>query len=306
MVSAHLDAFLEMMAVERGASPHTLAAYRNDLDDLTASLPGDATLDTAVTDHLRAYLSGLGRAGYAPRTIARRRAAIRQYYRFLYAEGRRADDPSAPIDAPHLGRPLPKTLSDDEISRLIAAASEDTSPEGVRLVALLELLYATGLRASELVGLPLAAVIRDPDSLIVRGKGSKDRMVPLTDAARRAVKAYLVVREHFLAPRQKSAHLFPQVGEKECFSRVRLGQILKALALKAGLDPARISPHVLRHAFATQLLEGGADLRSVQQMLGHADIATTQIYTHVAAPRLKQLVHTHHPLAAARVGRKES
>jgi integrase/recombinase XerD len=296
-----IERFLEMMAVERGASRHTLAAYRNDLEDLALFLVGrGAGLETADPEQLRGYMADLGRRAMSARTAARRRSAIRQFFRFLYAEGVRTDDPSATLDGPRLGAPLPKLLSAAEIAELIAAAAVAPAPGGLRLVAILELLYASGMRVSELVGLPLSAVIRDPQALIVRGKGDKERMVPLTDAARAAVKAYLAVRPAFLAEGQVSRHLFPVPRRAEALDRNEVGRQLKKIAAAAGVDPAKVSPHVLRHAYATHLLEGGADLRSVQQLLGHADIATTQIYTHVAVPRLKAMVAAHHPLARRR------
>jgi integrase/recombinase XerD len=297
-LSNHIDAFIEMLAVERGASAHTLEAYRRDLDDLGAFLEG--SIDAADTESLRAYLTQLSRAGFSPRTAARRLSALRQYFRFAYAEGWRADDPTLTLDGPRLGQPLPKILSTEDIVAMIAAAATDASPRGIRLVAILELLWASGMRVSELAGLPLGAASRDPQSLIVRGKGNKERMVPLTDSARAALKNYLAVRATFLAEGQTSRYLFAVPGKPKPLSRVRIGQLLRDVAVAAGVDPAKVSPHVLRHAFATHLLEGGADLRSVQQMLGHADIATTQIYTHVAVPRLKSLVSNHHPLGRRR------
>ena len=225
---------------------------------------------------------------------------MRQFYRFLLSEGARADDPTAQLDAPRLGRPLPKILAEEEIDRLIAAAAAWPGEEGMRLRCLLEMLYATGLRVSELVGLPLAAAQRDPRFLLVRGKGGKERLVPLSPPARQALADYLTCRAAFVpqASGTKTARwLFPSRGMTGHLTRQRCGQMLKELALAAGLDPARLSPHVLRHAFASHLLDHGADLRSVQQMLGHADIATTQIYTHVQGERLRRLVETAHPLA---------
>jgi integrase/recombinase XerD len=209
----------------------------------------------------------------------------------------RGDDPSSGLDAPRLGRPLPKLLSEAEVGRLIEAAARWPGEEGVRLRAILELLYATGLRISELTALPLAAAQREPRFMLVRGKGGKERMVPLGPPSRQALAAYLACRPHFLPEGGASRFLFPSRGRDGYLTRQRCGQLLKELALAADLDPARLSPHVLRHAFATHLLDHGADLRSVQQMLGHADIATTQIYTHVQGDRLRRLVETAHPLA---------
>jgi integrase/recombinase XerD len=294
-----LESFLEMLAAERNAAANTRAAYRRDLKDLSAFLgPREATLSTANADDLRAYLAHLARRETAARTAARRLSALRQFYKFLIAEGRRGDDPTAAIDAPRLGRPLPKLLSEEEMSRLIAVCGQLEGPEGARLSVMIELLYAAGLRVSELVKLPLAAVLRDQPVLIVRGKGSKDRMVPLNAPARSAINIYLGHRAHFLPNDGKpSSFLFPSRGIEGHLTRQRFGQMLKDLAVAAGIPPDRISPHVIRHAFATHLLDHGADLRSLQKMLGHADIATTQIYTHVAGDRLKTLVAEHHPLA---------
>jgi len=296
--SPAVEAFLEMMVAERGAARNTLEAYGRDLADTEAWLAGrGCALEAAGTDELRGYLAALQVAGVAPRTAARRLSALRQYYRFLFAEGRRGDDPTASVDAPRRGRPLPKILSEGEVDALLDAARDRPGPDGIRLTCLLEVLYATGLRVSELVGLPFAAVARDPRVLIVRGKGGKERMVPLTEAAMAAISAYKGVRGAFLAAGETSPHLFPSRSEAGHLTRRRLAQLLDETAVLAGLDPAKVSPHVLRHAFATHLLDHGADLRSVQQMLGHADISTTQIYTHVLAERLRALVETHHPLA---------
>jgi len=288
-----------MLAAERGASPNTLAAYRRDLEDC-ATLLGKrgAALIEADTEDLRGYLTALDAAGLAPRTAARRLSALRQFFRFLYAEGVRGDDPTAALDSPRQGRVLPKVLEEGEVAALLDAARDREGAEGARIVALLELLYAAGLRVSELVGLPLAAVARDPQVLMVRGKGEKERLVPLGSAARDAVRAYLPHRAAFLPKGQTaSPWLFPGRARAGHLTRQRFAQILKDLAAAAGVPPARVSPHVLRHAFATHLLDHGADLRAVQQMLGHADIATTQIYTHVAGERLRRLVETAHPLA---------
>ncbi|HET7594326.1 MAG TPA: site-specific tyrosine recombinase XerD [Stellaceae bacterium] len=294
--SRHVEAFLEMLAAERGAAPLTRAAYRADLADVAGALSG-APIETAATDDLRQYLARLAKARLAPRTAARRLSALRQFYRFLVLEGVRKDDPTAALDAPRLGRPLPKLVSEEEATKLLDAARAKPGPEGVRLVCLLELLYGTGLRVSELVGLPLAATRGDQRFLLVRGKGDKERLVPLGAPARAALAAYLAVRGHFLGEGESSRWLFPSRSADGHLTRRWCGMLLKELALAAGLDPARLSPHVLRHAFATHLLDHGADLRSVQAMLGHADIATTQIYTHVQGDRLHRLVTEHHPLA---------
>jgi len=297
-LSPALEAFLEMLAAERGAARLTLAAYRNDLIGLSGFLAArGGALDTADTAALHDYLSAAATRDLAPRTLARRLSAIRQFYKFLVVDGRRGDDPTGGLDAPRLGRPLPKLLSEAEIGRLIAAAEAWPAEEGVRLRCILELLYATGLRISELVTLPVVAALRDPRFLLVRGKGGKERVVPLSPPSRRTLALYLQCRTRFLPEGGASRYLFPSRGREGYLTRQRCGQLLKELALAADLDPARLSPHVLRHAFATHLLDHGADLRSVQQMLGHADIATTQIYTHVQGDRLRRLIETAHPLA---------
>jgi len=294
----HIEAFLEALTVERGASRHTIDAYRRDLEIAEEFLAGRGVdLMTAQEADLRAWAALGGRAGLAPRTLARRLSSLRQFHGWLVSEGRRPDDPTGTLDSPKLGRSLPKLISSPAINQLVEVASRRPPPDGPRLVLIVELLYATGMRVSELAGLPLASAKRDPEAIRVRGKGDKERLVPLTDPARAALAAYLKVRDEFLAPGQKSPHLFPRKGHPDPLSRTALALLLKELARDAGLDPAKLSPHVLRHAFATHLIEGGADLRSVQQLLGHADVATTQIYTHVAAPRLTALVNDHHPLA---------
>jgi integrase/recombinase XerD len=301
-------AFLEMMAVERSAARNTLTAYARDLEDASGFLAGRGRgLDDAAAEDVEAYFHALGQRGLAPATAARRRASLRQFYRFVLAEGWRQDDPSRRVDAPKKGRPLPKVLSRAEVEALIAAASAKASRDGtgkegdgaagLRLACMIELTYASGLRVSELLALPLAALARDPAYLIVRGKGGKERLAPLNAAARAAVKAYLPVRPAFLPKGAKdSPWLFPSRGAGGRLTARRAAQLLDEAALAAGIDPERVSPHVLRHAFATHLLEGGADLRAVQTLLGHADIATTQIYTHVAEDRLREVVETRHPL----------
>jgi integrase/recombinase XerD len=301
--SHRLEAFLEMLAAERGAARLTLAAYRNDLLDLAGFLaPRGTALEAADAVALHDYLAAMTTRQLAPRTLARRLSAMRQFFRFLVGDGSRADDPSSGLDTPQLGRPLPKILGEGEVGDLIAAAAAWPNEEGARLRCLIELLYATGLRVSELVALPLAAAQRDPRFLLVRGKGGKERVVPLSAPARQRLAEFIACRARFLPQDRRAAAamarwLFPSRGESGHLTRQRCGQLLKELALAAGLDPARLSPHVLRHAFASHLLDHGADLRSVQQMLGHADIATTQIYTHVQGERLRRLVESAHPLA---------
>jgi integrase/recombinase XerD len=293
--SRHVEAFLEMLAAERGAARLTVAAYRNDLDDLARFFGGD--LAQAATDDLRRYLAALARRGIGARTAARRLSAFRQFYRFLVVDGVRRDDPTLAVDGPRLPRALPKHLEEDEVTALIAVSRTHEGAEGARLLCILELLYGAGLRVSELVALPLAAAKSDRPYLVIRGKGDKERLVPLGEPARAALAAYLEQRWHFLREGKASRFLFPSRGREGFLTRRRCGQMLKELALEAGLDPARLSPHVLRHAFASHLVDRGADLRSVQEMLGHADIATTQIYTHVQSARLQRLVAERHPLA---------
>jgi integrase/recombinase XerD len=287
-----------MMAAERGAAPLTLAAYHNDLSDLAGFFAArGVALEAADPSGLHSYLASATTARLSPRTLARRISAMRQFYKFLLTEGVRQDDPTTELDTPRLGRPLPKILSETEVATLIAAARASPGDEGMRLYCLLELLYATGLRISELVTLPLAAARRDPRFLVISGKGGRERVVPLSEPSRRALGDYLECRERFLPESRPSRWLFPSRGRAGHLTRQRTSQLLKELAVTAGLDPSRLSPHVLRHAFASHLLDHGADLRSVQQMLGHADIATTQIYTHVQTDRARKLVETAHPLA---------
>jgi integrase/recombinase XerD len=297
-----IESFLDMMSAERGASANTLAAYRRDLLDFHAWLASRGKdLKHAARDEVRQYLAGLSAGGLAGTSQARRLSALRQFFGFLYADGIRGDDPTVAVEAPKRGRPLPKTLSQLDMRRLIEAAAKGAAEdaEGVRLACIVEVLYASGLRVSELATLPLAAVKNRDGVLLVTGKGGKERLVPLNGEARRAIDLWLTVRDGFLprGNRQAERFLFPSRGADGHLTRRRLHQMLKVLALEAGLDPAKLSPHVLRHAFATHLVEGGADLRSVQTMLGHADIATTQIYTHVARDRLAATVAAAHPLA---------
>jgi integrase/recombinase XerD len=296
---AWVEAFLEMMAAERAAAANTLTAYAKDLADAGAHLAARGTdLAAASAEEIEAYFTDLGARGLSAATAARRRAAVRQFYRFVLGERWRQDDPSRRVDAPKRGRPLPKVLSRAEVDSLIAAGGAKDGAAGLRLGCLIELIYASGLRVSEAVSLPLAAVKGDPAFVMVRGKGGKDRLAPLNDAARAAIKAYLEVRRAFLPKGAKeSPWLFPSRGKAGRLTGRRFGQLLDEAARHAGVDPAKVSPHVLRHAFATHLLEGGADLRVVQTLLGHADIATTQIYTHVAEGRLREVVQTKHPLA---------
>ena len=290
-MSSATEAFLAMLAAERGAALNTLAAYRRDLEQAEEAI-GD--LAAAPRDAV-ASLAGEW-ADLAPSSLARKASALRQFFGFAIDEGWRQDDPSGALPAPRARRPLPKVMGHDQIAALFARAETEAAgddPRAVRLLALIELLYGSGLRATELVSLPLAAVPRDAPFLTVTGKGGSARLVPVGGRALEALGRWRVLRPATPASR----YLFPS-GKSGHLSRVRLFQLLKALAARAGLDPAGISPHVLRHAFATHLLEGGADLRVLQTLLGHADIATTQIYTHVDAARLVALVKSRHPLAS--------
>jgi integrase/recombinase XerD len=286
-----VDRFLDMMAAEAGASRHTIAAYRNDLEHASLSL--SAPLASASLDQLSTLAEKWSDLSAA--TVARRAAALRRFFGFLLDDGLRSDDPSAALPKPRLERPLPRILDEAEMQRMFEAAEARAASgevNAVRNLALLELLYGSGLRATELVSLPRAGVREGQPFLILRGKGSKERLVPISTRAEKAVLAWLE-----LVPKS-SAWLFP--SGKAHLSRVRLFQIVRALAADAGIVPQRVSPHVLRHAFATHLLSGGADLRVLQSLLGHADIATTQIYTHVDSARLVELVNARHPLATRR------
>lgn len=306
-----VELFLDMLAAERGVAANTLTAYRRDLDDFSRHLQGARAagrgLASATTADVRSYLQRLRGRGLKPASSARRLAAIRQFYRFLCLEGRRRDDPAAVLEGPRASRAVPKVLSVAEVGRLLAAArtggehaalSRQERLRAARLACLIEVLYATGLRVSELVSLPLSAAARNARMLVVRGKGSKERLVPLHEPAKTAMHAYLALRAE-LYPQLQSKWLFPSFGESGHLTRQHFARDLKALAARAGLRTDRVSPHVIRHAFASHLLHNGADLRIVQTLLGHADISTTQIYTHVLEERLKSLVRDLHPLADA-------
>jgi integrase/recombinase XerD len=300
-LSVHGENFVEMLRAERNASANTERAYRGDIADYEAFLAHrGADVLRVDTGLARAYLKRAAEAGLAPRSAARRLSALRQLHRFLVSEGLRADDPLATVEAPRTGRALPKILAEAEVASLLDAARAREGLEGTRLVCFLELLYATGLRVSELAGLKLGALSRDGRFLIVRGKGGKERLVPLAAPALAALAAWRAARDKADPKTAKSPYLFPTRAAAGHVTPARIAQLLKALAPKAGIDPRRLSPHVLRHAFASHLVDRGADLRAVQQMLGHADIATTQIYTHVGGERLKRVVADHHPLARRR------
>jgi integrase/recombinase XerD len=298
-----IERFLEMMSAERGAARNTLAAYERDLSDYAAFLRAKNTgLQAARPEHIRNYLAGLADQGLKSSSAARKLSAVRQFHNFLYGEGIVKENPATAIDAPRLRRPLPKVMTEEEVTRLLETASGRPSRvkgkalvKALRLHCLLELLYASGLRVSELVALKKQALTQGTQFIMVKGKGGRERLVPVSKKASTTVQAYLAALKAEDA--EEGPWLFPSHGEKGHLTRQHFALELKWLAAEAGLAPDRISPHVLRHAFASHLLAGGADLRAVQQMLGHADIATTQIYTHVQTDRLKAAVETHHPLA---------
>jgi integrase/recombinase XerD len=301
---ALIELFLDMQAAERGAGENTLAAYRNDLADLSSHLhAAGTTVAKADTDDLRGFLQSLAERGFATSSLARRLSATRQLFRFLYTEGKRGDDPAAVLEGPKRALTLPKILSIAEVDGLLAQARTNADntelPKPMRLrharlLCLLEVVYATGLRVSELVALPASAARPDQRMLAVRGKGNKERLVPLNNAAKRAMAEYLQLRAEVGLAKEK--WLFPSFGEQGHLTRQHFARELKALGQACGIAAARLSPHVLRHAFASHLLHNGADLRVVQTLLGHADISTTQIYTHVLEERLKTLVRDLHPL----------
>lgn len=304
-----IDAFLEMMSAERGASENTLASYRLDLEDAEQFVRRASArkLSDAITTDISAWLQSLDASGFAASSQARKLSALRQYFGFLYAENMRGDDPTGVIASPKKARALPKVLSEADVGRLLERAeieARDSEPSAkirttaIRTRALLELLYATGLRVSELVSLPVSVAWRDDPFFMVRGKGSKERMVPVTDTARAALADHLAARN--ADPRAEDcAWLFPADNHAGHIARQVFARDLKALGARCGIAAAKLSPHVLRHAFASHLLQNGADLRVVQQLLGHADISTTQIYTHVLEERLHRLVTEHHPMARA-------
>lgn len=305
-----VESFLEMLSAERGVARNTLDAYRRDLTGYAGFLSKKSRkLSSATAAEIRGYLGHLSDAGLAASSSARQLSALRQFYRFLYAEGARSDDPTATIESPRARRPLPKVLSESDVDALLDTARETANknaPDGdnakpkpaffraMRLYCLLEILYATGMRVSELVSLPRAAARADGQVLLIKGKGGRERIVPLNDAAKAAMLDYVRV-----LPGGNESHgnwLFPSSGKTGYWTRQSFARDLKSLAARAGVDPGRVSPHVIRHAFASHLLAHGADMRAVQQMLGHADISTTQIYTHVLDERLRNLVEGHHPL----------
>lgn len=303
MTTHWIEIFLDAQNAERGAAENTVQSYRRDLGHFSAWLPGQGEgLETASRAIIEAYLADLGADGLSPATRARRLSSIRQFFRFAYSEGWRTDNPAAAISGPRQPKTLPKTLSEDQVTRLLEMAARPGGHKQTRMRCLMELLYATGLRVTELVSLPVAAVRGDPRMVLVKGKGGRERMVPLSPPAKAALAHWLKVRDADEAKLvdkggRTSPFLFPSRGKTGHLTRAAFFLALKDLAVAAALDPTMISPHTLRHAFATHLLAHGADLRSIQTLLGHADISTTEIYTHVLDERLKSLVLDHHPLA---------
>ena len=292
-----VDAFLEMLTVERGAANNTIVSYTRDLDDFAEYAAGQG-FATAKADAntCQGYMASLHGRGLSARTAARRLSALRQFHLFLLREGVREDDPTSQLDTPRLPKPLPKFLAESEVDALLEAALRKPGRPGALARAALELLYATGMRVSELLSMPRAALGAKAEVMIIKGKGSKERMVPLSAAAKEAASALLAVTE------AQSRFLFPGRDPKRPLTRQAFFLLLKQIALEAGLDPARVSPHVLRHSFASHMLARGADLRSLQMLLGHADISTVQIYTHVQTERLRKVVDEHHPLSETWIG----
>lgn len=296
---------MEALIATRGAALTTVSSYRTDLDDFFAyASQKQLSMETLTHAEISDYLASLTARGMSPATLARRRSALTQWFKFLISDRIRADNPVLLSPAPRRRRTLPHVLTREQVNALVETARADTSAEGVRLNCLMELIYASGMRVSELVTLTLAHIQRDPQRrtkiapyFLITGKGSKDRLVPLHATAIEAMEAYLTVREQFLPTPLDMPWLFPSSGKSGHLTRQRFGQMLKQLCFDSGIDPAHCSPHTLRHSFATHLLEGGADLRVIQELLGHADISTTQIYTHVSSERLNEVVTTHHPLA---------
>ena len=293
-----VEQFLEMLIAERGASSNTCTSYLNDISNFDKFLSGaETTLEDATTDDVRRYLRHRSEVGANNRTISRNLSVLRQFFKFLQSENVRLDNPALNVDGPKVSRTLPKVISEDDVEALLKAAHKLQTAEGIRLTCLLEIAYASGLRVTELVSLPTDALNHTSETLLISGKGGKERLVPLTSSAMNAIVAYEGVRIDFLKGNNTSKFLFPSRSKQGYLTRRRLGQLLKELAIQAGLDPTIISPHILRHAFASHLLNRGADLRSLQKMLGHSDISTTQIYTHVQKERLHAVISSYHPMA---------
>ena len=298
-VNPLIDSFLNMLVAERGATVNTVSAYLNDISHFKKYLIGneiDSKIECCSKESIANYIKYLSKNGLNPRTATRRLSSLRQFFLFLQSENHRSDNPTNNVDGPRQIKSLPKLLSEEEVEQLFEQANQIVGPEGTRLVCLLEIIYAAGLRVSELISLPNTTLSQDQNILLVRGKGGKERLVPLTISAIDSINAYREVRHVFLKSNRESKFLFPSRSKEGFLTRRRVGQLLKDLAIASNIDPEKVSPHVLRHAFATHLLDHGADLRSLQKMLGHADISTTQIYTHVLSKRLMSVVSSHHPL----------
>ena len=298
-VNPLIDSFLNMLVAERGATVNTVSAYLNDISHFKKYLTEneiDSKIESCSKDSISNYIKYLSKNGLNPRTATRRLSSLRQFFLFLQSENHRSDNPTNNVDGPRQIKSLPKLLSEEEVEQLFEHANQIVGPEGIRLVCLLEIVYAAGLRVSELISLPNTPLPQDQNILLVRGKGGKERLVPLTISAIDSINAYREVRHVFLKSNRESKFLFPSRSKEGFLTRRRVGQLLKDLAIASNIDPEKVSPHVLRHAFATHLLDHGADLRSLQKMLGHADISTTQIYTHVLSKRLMSVVSSHHPL----------
>ena len=299
-VNPLIDSFLNMLVAERGATVNTVSAYLNDISHFKKYLTEneiDSKIESCSKDSISNYIKYLSENGLNPRTATRRLSSLRQFFLFLQSENHRSDNPTNNVDGPRQIKSLPKLLSEEEVEQLFEKANQIVGPEGIRLVCLLEIVYAAGLRVSELISLPNTPLPQDQNILLVRGKGGKERLVPLTISAIDSINAYREVRHVFLKSNRESKFLFPSRSKEGFLTRRRVGQLLKDLAIASNINPEKVSPHVLRHAFATHLLDHGADLRSLQKMLGHADISTTQIYTHVLSKRLMSVVSSHHPLA---------
>tara|TARA_B100000686_G_scaffold352968_1_gene456735 strand:+ start:695 stop:1621 length:927 start_codon:yes stop_codon:yes gene_type:complete len=299
-INSAIDSYIEMIIAERGATGNTIDAYSRDLHTFVQYLKSkNQTLLNANPNTIKNYLQKLADAGRSSSTQARNLSTLRQFFRFLQSDEQRLDNPCQNVDSPKTMRSLPRVLSEAEVTQLITTSQSNNTPEGLRIACIVELLYSTGLRISELAGLKLRNLVNGQQLLRVLGKGGKERMVPVGEPATIALDNYLKVREHFIPNKEKTDFLFPSRGASGHLTRRRISQILKSLALSSNIEPNKVSPHVLRHAFASHLLEHGADLRSVQLLLGHTDISTTEIYTHVLQSRLNSFVAKHHPLGDA-------
>lgn len=306
-LNEYIESFLEMMTAERGASRNTIESYKHDLLDFSAFLARKykgIMIESASSDMIASYMNYLAKSGLSEKTSSRRLSSLKQFFQFLYTDNIRPDNPANSVDRPKSGRSLPKYLSEKEIELLLETAAQDNSPEGIRLSTFLEILYASGLRVTELVTLKKNALQKTAAGdgkfacfLTVKGKGNKERIVPLHNSAIKTIEEYCKYHDYFSGNDSKNDYLFPSRGIEGYLTRQRLGQLLKQLAIDANINPEKVSPHILRHSFASHLLNHGMDLRVLQELLGHSDISTTQIYTHIADEKLKSLVQEKHPLA---------